>query len=101
MVLEGAGFAAEIEIICEGMRVLLTDPYLPETVTLQVRRAGSDQMQNVPIPAGEDDMYLNELSAFIEAVRSSDTSGIRSPYDDALKTYELTQIIAERARSAK
>ncbi len=41
----------------------------------------------------ELDPYRVEDAAFIEAVRTGDASGIRSPYADALLTHELTMAI--------
>ncbi|MCC6446582.1 MAG: Gfo/Idh/MocA family oxidoreductase [Armatimonadetes bacterium] len=40
--------------------------------------------------AGEGDIFAVEDKVFLEAVRSGDASGIRSPYSDAVKTLEWT-----------
>jgi hypothetical protein len=45
---------------------------------------------------------MNE--AFVQAVRSGDRSGIRSDYDEGLKTFEVTyacQLSAERGTEIK
>jgi myo-inositol 2-dehydrogenase / D-chiro-inositol 1-dehydrogenase len=45
------------------------------------------------------DPYRAEDAAFINAVRTGDTSEILSPYADALKTHELTMAIVESGRT--
>ena len=42
-------------------------------------------------------MYLKEVVAFIDAIKSKDTSKIRSLYSDSAKTYRLTYEIRRRA----
>ncbi len=45
------------------------------------------------------DPYRAELAAFVSAVRTGDTSEIRSSYADALQTHRLTMAIVESAAS--
>ncbi|MFW6292191.1 MAG: Gfo/Idh/MocA family protein [Spirochaetota bacterium] len=45
------------------------------------------------------DPYRAEIAAFVAAVRTGDTSDIRSSYADALHTHRLTMAIVESARS--
>lgn len=45
---------------------------------------------------GDGDTYGTEIEAFIEAVETRDESLLRSPYDDARKTFETT-LAVERA----
>ncbi len=49
----------------------------------------------------ELDPYRVEDAAFIEAVRTGDASGIRSPYADALLTHELTMAIVESSTTGR
>lgn len=46
---------------------------------------------------GDVNPYLEEDRAFIHAVRTKDTGGIRSSYDDAVKTLEVTLAANESA----
>jgi predicted dehydrogenase len=46
------------------------------------------------------DPYLEEDRVFVEAVRTGNTSGIRSPYHDALETLKVT-ILANRSSEEK
>ncbi|RXK37337.1 hypothetical protein M231_05403 [Tremella mesenterica] len=59
----------------------------------------------IEIPIGEDDCYLNELSALIDVIDGiASRDVIQSPYEDAVKSYKLTWDIrlqgeaTERAR---
>ncbi|MBT4499046.1 MAG: gfo/Idh/MocA family oxidoreductase, partial [Gemmatimonadetes bacterium] len=45
----------------------------------------------------DDDSYLEEDVAFVEALRTGDRSEIRSSYEDAFKTFELTWAITDAA----
>ena len=45
---------------------------------------------------GSAERYEPEMDAFVEAVRTRDDSGLRSPYTDARKTFETT-LAAERS----
>lgn len=40
-----------------------------------------------------DDPYLTEDRVFLEAVKTRDSSQIRSPYSDAVETYKLSYAI--------
>jgi predicted dehydrogenase len=86
-----------LEIWGDGLRMVLVDPY--GECCLQIRRPHSEEVEEVSF--ADDDPYLAEDQAFVTAVRTGDTSGIRSSYGDAMRTYELTWAITEAARSAK
>ncbi|MNC49412.1 hypothetical protein D3C81_2051380 [compost metagenome] len=45
--------------------------------------------------------YVAETEAFLHALRTGDTSGIRSSYADAIKTQRVTTAALESARSGK
>ncbi len=49
---------------------------------------GEEEEQIYEFPSA--DPYLGEDRAFLEAVRSGDSSGIQSSYSDAAKTYQLS-----------
>lgn len=42
-------------------------------------------------------MYLKEVIAFIDAIRTNNPSKIRSLYSDSMKTYRLTYEIRTKA----
>jgi hypothetical protein len=73
--------------------MVLQDPY--GLCRLLVRRPHGEQTETLEF-AG-DDPYLTEDQVFIEAIRSGDASGVRSPYADAIKTYQLTWAIRRAA----
>lgn len=79
-----------IDIWCDGLRLTLSDPYLP-SCTLKIRKTGS--IKNNVLTFTNDDPYLEELRIFLKAVSLGDNELIRSPYDDAAKTYELSWAI--------
>lgn len=54
---------------------------------------GTEQVESALNP------YLEEDRAFIHAVRTKDTSAIKSSYDDAVKTLEVTLAANESART--
>lgn len=82
-------YESELEVWGDGLRMVLADPY--GNCRLHVRYPHSEQTETLSF--AEDDPYLAEVQAFIEAVRRRDPSLIRSPYADALKTYEFTWAI--------
>jgi predicted dehydrogenase len=87
-------YDTRLEVWGDGLRVELADPY--GAPVLSVRRPGTEATEIVPLEP--DDPYLAEDVAFVEAVRTGDASRIRSPYADALKTFELTWAITDAAR---
>ncbi|MEK7474065.1 MAG: Gfo/Idh/MocA family oxidoreductase [Candidatus Coatesbacteria bacterium] len=87
-------YDTRLEVWGDGLRVELEDPY--GATRLRVRRPGTEAAEDVPL--GPDDPYLAENEAFVAAVRTGDASGIRSPYVDAFRTFELTWAIADAAR---
>jgi hypothetical protein len=60
-----------------------------------VRREHSNDEEEIQVPriATGDDMYLKEVVAFIDAIRTNNPSAIRSLYSDSVKTYILTHTI--------
>lgn len=66
-----------------------------------------EQSLAVETPAGREthipqaDAYLSEDRAFIHALKTGDRSVIRAPYDEALRTHQLTLRIAEAAREGR
>lgn len=85
VLLHGRGYHAELEVWGDGVRCILEDPY--GRCRLGVRRSGSEQTQWQTF---DDDPYMTEDVAFIEAVRAGSADPIRSAYRDALQTHRLT-----------
>lgn len=90
VVLQDYQYETAIDIWCDGLRLSLIDPYFP-SCTLRIRKKGSIEDTVVPFP--NDDPYLEEDRAFLKAVLSGDKGLIRSSYEDAAKTYELSWAI--------
>lgn len=88
--LYGKKYEVGFEVYMDGLRMTLEDPYL-ETCRLNVRDSKSDE--DTVFEFGDCDPYMEEIAAFIDAVRTGNKSGIRSPYQDASKTYEFTRRI--------
>jgi len=77
-------------------RLVLADPY--GDCRLSVRRPGGEAAAVESF--ADDDPYLSEDAAFVQAVRTGERSLIRSGYADALRTHELAWSIrtASQAR---
>jgi len=86
--LHGSKYESELEIIGDGYRITLTDPY--DACRLSYVSSGCPTPVECVLP---DDPYLVEVETFIEACRTRDPSKIASSYLDALKTYQLTWAI--------
>lgn len=89
VLLHGRKYAAELEVWCDGLRLVLQDPY--DQCRLLIRRPGEERTTVEEF--AEDDPYLNEDAAFCRAVRTGDESHIRCTYDDAMRTHRLTWAI--------
>lgn len=88
--LHGEKYESQIDVLMDGLRMTLYEPYHPEC-SLRVRKSGSDDEE--VIPYGTDDPYRRELEVFFDAVRTGNADGVRSPYSDAAKTYNFTWAI--------
>ena len=87
--LHGQKYESSIDILMDGLRMTLYEPYHP-ICRLEVRDGGNDvQVYDF----GKEDLYELELRTFLNAVRSGDFSKIESPYEDAAKTYDFTWAI--------
>ncbi len=62
------------------------------TVTMKLRNGMTANISNACI--------LPESEVFIHAVRTGDSSGIRSDYEDAYKTHEVTSAALESAMNS-
>ena len=89
VLLHGKKYQSQLEVWSDGLAMLLSDPY--GDCRLNVRLGGGEKTEMLSF--ADDDPYLTEDRAFIDAVRAGDASGIRSSYADAMKTYELTWAI--------
>jgi predicted dehydrogenase len=83
-------YEASLDIWADGLRISLEEPYHPECV-VRVRRGYTDKEEVFPFP--DADPYLEEDRVFLEAVRTGNPGLIRSTYEDAYKTYELSWAI--------
>ena len=92
----GKAYDTELEVWADGLRAVLSDPY-SDQCQLQVR---SGDFRSSPRPiTGVNDPYLAEMEAFLCAIRENRLDLIRSPYQDAAKTFEVTcRIAAESGR---
>lgn len=94
LLMHGQRYSTEFEVWGDGIRLVLLDPYLH--CKLLVRTPESDFEREVPLE--EEDMYLGEMKAFIDAIESNDTSPILSSYDDAYHTYALSWAIRQASQ---
>ncbi|XP_033741441.1 uncharacterized protein UNK4.17-like [Pecten maximus] len=91
--LPGSRYQATIDVQLDGLQLSLIDPY-ESTSILRVRNLeGGNPNQDQDFVFDNDDKYLRELDTFIKAVRQRKQSLIKSSYEDATKTYELTWAI--------
>ncbi|OWF46461.1 uncharacterized protein UNK4.17-like [Mizuhopecten yessoensis] len=91
--LPGNRYEANIDVQMDGLKLSLLEPYR-DTCILRVRsmeKGKRDEDKDFTFEGS--DSYGTELKTFIEAVRSNDQSLIKSSYEDAVKTYELTWAI--------
>lgn len=100
LLMHGTDYVAEIEVWGDGYRFVLEDPY--HNPILRVRLPGSDKVTTHTFEG--DDLYLNEVSSFIGDVAAAKygknnegSTGVLSTYDDAVKSYELSVTIRDRA----
>lgn len=90
--LQGKKYESSLDILMDGLRMTLHEPYHPKCKLLV--RDGSTGSDDVEVyDFGKEDLYLPELRVFLEAVRNGDCSSIASPYSDATRTYDLTWAI--------
>jgi len=88
--MHGQKYHTQFEIWCDGYRILIHDPYSSDCYV---------EINGNKIAFPDDDMYLTENAIFLKAILTGDTSSIRSPYSDAVKTYQLTWKITESNKS--
>jgi len=89
--LHGGKYESELEVWADGLRLVLVDPY--GDCRLLVRWPHSEETKVMRF--GDDDPYLAEDAAFVEALRTGDRGKIRSRYEDAFRTHELTWAITD------
>lgn len=90
--LHGNTFDTQIEILADGLRVLIQNPH-DDDPHLLVRKPDSMTYEKVAVE--KVDMYQEELSSFVKAARTCDTRDVLNSYGDAIKSYELTKWIAD------
>lgn len=87
-------YQTEVEVVADGWHLRLVDPYgLP---TLHIKRPGQKGVTVQQFPYEDHDPFFEELSVFIDAIESGDTSKILSTYEDAINTFELVSVEASR-----
>jgi len=89
VLLHGKKYQSQLEVWSDGLAMLLDDPY--GHCQLHLRLPGGDRTETLTFT--DDDPYLTEDQAFIDAIRTGDASGTHSTYADAMKTYQLTWAI--------
>lgn len=94
MVLHGRNYETHFDVLMDGLRMTLSEPY-HDTCKLIIRRSGSEVDEVIPFP--DSDMYRDELTQFLGAVRSKKQEEIRSSYGDAAKTYQFTWRIRDQS----
>lgn len=93
--LHGEKYEVNLEVYMDGLMLVLEEIY-QDSCRLKVRDSKSDDF--VVCHFGNCDPYMEEITAFVTAARSGNTSGIRSSYQDACKTYEFTRRIVSAER---
>jgi predicted dehydrogenase len=96
--LHGKKYESELEVWGDGLRMVLRDPY--GACQLLVRRPHGERT-DVEGDFSQDDPYLTEDAAFLEAVRLGDASRVRSGYADAFRTHEFTWAICRAAQGSR
>lgn len=91
VLLHEATYHTAFEILADGLHLLIEDPY--DKASLTVRRPHSGTYEKVDLET--EDMYKPQARAFVEAVRTGDTSGIHSLFSDAVESYKVSQWITE------
>jgi predicted dehydrogenase len=89
VLLHEAAYHTAFEIMADGLHMLIEDPY--DQASLTVRRPHSGKYEKVDLES--EDMYKPQARAFVEAVRTGDTSGIHSLFSDAVESYKVSQWI--------
>ncbi|WP_459193604.1 Gfo/Idh/MocA family protein [Halosimplex sp. J119] len=73
-----------LEVVADGATIEVTEQAVSGTVD------GEDIDESF-----DRNPYAAEVEAFVDAVATGDGAGLRSPYDDALETFELTLAVNE------
>eukprot|EP01121_Diplochlamys_sp_Union-15-3_P018384 TRINITY_DN6671_c0_g1_i1.p1 TRINITY_DN6671_c0_g1~~TRINITY_DN6671_c0_g1_i1.p1 ORF type:complete len:371 (-),score=61.78 TRINITY_DN6671_c0_g1_i1:39-1151(-) len=93
LLLHGTSYDTYIEVWCDGLQLILEDPY--NKCKLTVRGPNSDAVKVLDLSWATtgDDPYFNEDLAFFEAIWDPKKRNEIQNYEDALKTYQLTWAI--------
>ncbi|KAI6648642.1 hypothetical protein LOD99_7999 [Oopsacas minuta] len=86
-------YEASIDIWCDGLRILLEEPYSNELCRLRVRKGYTDTEELFAFPGA--DCYMEEDLAFVRAVLERNPALIASNYSDALQSYKLSWSITD------
>lgn len=96
--LHGKRYESHIDVLMDGLRMTLYEPYHPECKLL-VRDAKTGSDYETVFPHGGDDPYKTEIECFIEAARTKNTERVACSYSDAAKTYEFSWKIRSTSKS--
>lgn len=94
--LQGTAYACELEVICDGYQMRLTDPY--NAPVLYLRRPGDDIEERHAFQ--DDDPFFSEVSNFIDCIEGGPDPHILSSFEDATKSYELTWAIRRASEAS-
>jgi predicted dehydrogenase len=93
VLLHGKAYETELEVWGDGYRVALLEPYTK--CRLSVRFPESEEVKLIEF--SEEDVYYEEVSTWLNAIITGDTSKIASSYADAMQTYRFTWRIRNSA----
>ena len=88
--IHGTKYIANVEVWADGLRMKLENLYTPDC-KLTVRRGYTNEQEEILFPTA--DPYYKEDKMFLDAIHARDGSVVRSTYEDAFKTYQLTWAI--------
>ena len=88
--IHGKKYIADVEVWADGLRMKLENLYTTDC-KLTVRKGYTDEEEEFLFPSA--DPYYKEDEIFIKAIHAKDNSAVRSSYEDAFKTYQLTWAI--------
>ncbi|KAK9814110.1 hypothetical protein WJX72_000797 [[Myrmecia] bisecta] len=98
LLLHGSNFYTEFELVGDGLSIVVRDPY--QNPQVLVRRPMHNEHEEVKLDL-DSDMYVKQFEAFLHAIRTGDTSGVRCLYHDAARTYQSAWPFAKVCRAVE
>ncbi len=101
--MQGEGYVAELEVWGDGLQAVLRNPYAQPGGDGTCELIGRVPAGTAPLPdaIAANDPYLEEQATFFRAILEDAPELIRSSYEDAAKTFEVTWHIREAAEAAR